>query len=182
MMSILTDGHAQERAMTENDKLKGYGLNATYVANNILQRAFRDNVPVTPMKLQKLLFFVTCLYQRTTGKRLLTESFQPWQYGPVCRGVYDEFRAFKGNPITRYAQDAVGEVYRIDEDSSPALRKVLNLVWENMKGYSAVYLSRVTHRQGSAWSQAVDREKDRYISNSAMAKDHTFDDLLGMGE
>lgn len=167
--------------VTRNDGLRGYGLNATYVANNILQRAFRDDVPVTPMKLQKLLFFVTCLYQRNTGRRLLTESFQPWKYGPVCRAVYDEFRAFGGKPITRYAQDAVGAAYRIDEDSSPALRRVLNLVWENMKGLSAVELSRVTHRRGSAWSQAVDGGLDRYVSNSAMAGDHTFDDLLGMG-
>ena len=98
----------------------------------------------------------------------------------MCRAVYDEFRAFGGKPITRYAQDAVGAAYRIDEDSSPSLRKVLNLVWENMKGLSAVDLSRATHRRGSAWFQAVDGDRSAYVSNSAMARDHTFDDLLGM--
>lgn len=81
----------------------GAGLTPTTVANSILRRAFSTGENVTPMKLQKLLFFVTCLYQRYTGRRLLTESFQPWQYGPVCRSVYDEFKGFGGNrlPVTR---------------------------------------------------------------------------------
>ena len=65
------------------DSLPGTGMNPELVANSILVRAFRDNIPVSPMKLQKLLFFVTCLYQRNTSVRLLTESFQPWKYGPV---------------------------------------------------------------------------------------------------
>lgn len=106
----------------------GAGLTPTTVANSILRRAFGTGEHVTPMKLQKLLFFVTCLYQRYTGRRLLTESFQPWQYGPVCRSVYDEFKGFGGKPINRYAQDALGKVTAVDESSSPSLRKALNLV------------------------------------------------------
>lgn len=161
------------------DRLTGTGISPELVANSILHRAFAEKIPVTPMKLQKLLFFVTCLYQRATDSRLLTESFQPWKYGPVCRSVYDEFRGFGGKPITRYAQDAMGHVYIADEDATPALRKALNLVWENMKNHSAVALSRQTHATGGAWSQALENG-DQFISNTAMANDHTFDGLLGM--
>lgn len=164
----------------EEPELRGSGSNVTHVANSILRRAFRDGVPVTPMKLQKLLFFVACLYQRNTGMILFTEPFQPWKYGPVCVAVHDEFRAFNGRPITRYAQDAAGVSYCIDEDSSPSLRKALNLVWENMKTISAVDLSRVAIRPGSAWSKAVDSGRRAYVSNVDMALDHTFDDLLGL--
>ncbi|MDU2629004.1 MAG: DUF4065 domain-containing protein [Escherichia coli] len=166
-------------AIQDEPKMVGAGLTPTTVANSILRRAFGTDEHVTPMKLQKLLFFVTCLYQRYTGRRLLTESFQPWQYGPVCRSVYDEFKGFGGKPINRYAQDALGKVTAVDESSSPSLRKALNLVWENMGDLSAVKLSRVTHRPNSAWSQAVAGHKT-FISNRAMANDHTFDNLLGM--
>lgn len=72
-----------------------------------------------------------------------------------------------------------GKVTAVDESSSPSLRKALNLVWENMGDLSAVKLSRVTHRPNSAWSQAVAGHKT-FISNRAMAGDHTFDNLLGM--
>lgn len=163
--------------MTE--RLIGTGISPELVANSILRRAFAEKIDVSPMKLQKLLFFVTCLYQRLTRRRLLTESFQPWRYGPVCRSIYDEFRGFGGSPITRYAQDAMGRVYVADEESSPTLRKALNLIWENMKEHSAVSLSRQTHAVGGAWAQALENG-DQFISNTSMADDHTFDALLGM--
>lgn len=164
---------------TQRMGITGTGLTPTTVANSILRRAFRDHVPVTPMKLQKLLFFTTCLYQRQTRRRLLTESFQPWRYGPVCRSVYDEFRAFGARPITRYAQDALDNVSAVDESTSPQLHRALDRVWAAMGGMSAVALSRITHWEGSAWSRAVNDHKN-FISNTAMADDHTFDSILGI--
>lgn len=118
--------------MAENS-LPGTGMNPELVANSILVRAFRDNIPVSPMKLQKLLFFVTCLYQRNTSVRLLTESFQPWKYGPVVRSVHDEFKGFGGSPITSYARDAQGNAYAANEDSNPPLKQALDEIWSHMK-------------------------------------------------
>lgn len=104
------------------DGLPGTGVDSKLIANSILRRAFTGKIAVSPMKLQKLMFFITCLYQRNTGHRLLTESFQPWQYGSVCGAVYGEFKSFGGNPITEYAKDAMGNVYAADEKSSPELK------------------------------------------------------------
>ncbi|OZG51734.1 hypothetical protein PSRA_0814 [Pseudoscardovia radai] len=157
--------------------LSGAGVPPSYIANAILARSFRDGVPVTPMKLQKLLFFVCCMYQRNTGRRLVSERFQAWRYGPVCPSVYVEFKGFRSGRITRYAQDALGKSYVIDEGSSPALRSVLDVVWDRMKGYDAVYLSRVTHLPGSAWSKANDGGH-LYVDEVDMTDDTTFDHLL----
>lgn len=163
--------------MGVEESLAGVGINPTYVANSILRRAFDESIPITPMKLQKLLFFVTCLYQRTTHRHLLTESFQPWKYGPVCSAVYDEFKVFGGQPITRYATDAKGYATAIDEGRSPALADALNIVWHSMKYRSAVELSRLTHVDGSSWSKAIEKH-ERFIDNAEMAQDHTFDHML----
>lgn len=157
--------------------LPGTGIDPELVANSILRRAFKEKIDVSPMKLQKLMFFVTCLYQRNTGHRLLTESFQPWKYGPVCGAVYREFKPFGGNPITTYAKDAVGNAYAANESSSPELKNALDKVWSHMKLLPAVSLSRITHRPGSAWNKAVER-KSRFIGNADMANDHTFDAYL----
>lgn len=161
------------------EELQGIGANATWVANNILQRAFRDKVDVSPMKLQKLLYFVTCLYQRKTRKRLLSEPFQQWKYGPVCRSVYDEFHVFRGNPIRKYGKDSAGNMYCIDEDNNKELRKVLDFVWGMMRNMSAVALSRITHRKDSAWSKAYEK-KELYIDENDMTHDCTFDDVMGL--
>lgn len=83
------------------DDLPGAGVDPKLIANGILRRAFTEQIAVSPMKLQKLMFFITCLYQRNTRRRLLTESFQPWQYGPVCGTVYGAFSAETRSPNTR---------------------------------------------------------------------------------
>ncbi|WP_268905973.1 hypothetical protein [Corynebacterium diphtheriae] len=36
----------------------------TMIANNILSRAFADKAYITPMKLQKILYFVASEYQK----------------------------------------------------------------------------------------------------------------------
>lgn len=163
--------------MRTEESLDGVGVNPTYVANSILRRAFNDGIPITLMKLQKLLFFVTCLYQRATHRHLLTESFQPWKYGPVCAAVYDEFKVFGGQPITRYATDAKGYATGIDEQHSPALANALDTVWRSMKYCGAVELSRLTHVENSSWSKAI-QKREPFIDNAEMANDHTFDHLL----
>lgn len=159
------------------DSLPGTGVDPKLIANSILRRAFAEKIAVSPMKLQKLMFFITCLYQRNTGHRLLTESFQPWRYGPVCGAVYGEFKSFGGNPITAYAKNAIGNAYAADERSSPELEQALDTVWSHLGCLSAVMLSRITVLPGSAWSKAVER-KNCFISNADMAEDHTFDAYL----
>lgn len=159
------------------DSLPGTGVDPKLIANSILRRAFKEKIAVSPMKLQKLMFFITCLYQRNTGHRLLAESFQPWRYGPVCGTVYGAFASFGGNPITAYAKDAIGNAYAADERSSPELKQALDMVWSHLGCLSAVMLSRITVLPGSAWSKAVER-KNCFISNADMAEDHTFDAYL----
>ena len=39
---------------------------STDVANNVLSRAFAEKISVSPMKLQKILYFVASEYQKTT--------------------------------------------------------------------------------------------------------------------
>ena len=80
--------------------------------------AFDENIPVTPMKLQKLVYFAyrDCLIQHNV--RLFREAFQVWQYGPVLCSVYDEFKSFHGSPINCFAKDAQGLVYVISEKSN----------------------------------------------------------------
>lgn len=129
------------------------------------------------MKLQKLMFFITCLYQRATGRRLLAESFQPRQYDPVCGTVYGAFESFGGNPITEYVKDAIGNVYAADERSSPELKQAIDTVWSHFGCLSAVTLSRITVLPKSAWSKAVEG-KSYFVSNADMAEDHTFDVYL----
>ena len=142
------------------------------ISNNILKRAFAEDIEVSPMKLQKLLYFVASEYAKASGKPLLNENFRAWRYGPVVRSVYDEFRSFGGSPIRAYAKDAAGKAYSIDEARAPHLEVALKRVWDHAARFSAVELSRITHADDSAWHRAYGHKE--YIDNDALASDTTY--------
>jgi uncharacterized phage-associated protein len=126
------------------------------ISNNLLKRAFDEDVEVSPMKLQKLLYFTASEYAKRTQRPLLDGYFQKWAYGPVVRSVYDEFRSFGGRPIRSYGKDAQGKAYLVSEASDKDLKASVNDVWRAAKEMSAVRLSRITHLPDSAWAKTSD--------------------------
>ena len=137
-------------------------MSATVVCNNILKRAFSESVAVSPMKLQKLLYFVSCEYVK---------------YGPVLPTVYDEFKSFKSTPINKYATDANGIAYAIDEDSAPNLKTAIVRIWNSFKFFDGVTLSKITHKDGSGWSNAFCQHRSK-ITTEDMRSDNTYGEYL----
>lgn len=151
----------------------------TMVANNILERSFRDSAYISPMKLQKILYFVASEYQKQTGRQLLEDKFQTWTHGPVIYGVYDEFRSFSRANIKRFARNAEGEALKIDEFWDPDLRECLDRVWAATKNKGAIELSKLTHAENSAWDRAYQKES-QYLSNDDISADVTYKSALGI--
>lgn len=153
-------------------------MSPTIVCNNMLQRAFAEsNYPVSPMKLQKLMYFVACEYGKNTHMPLFSEPFEVWKYGPVLRSVYDEFKSYGKQPITSYSKDAKGISYIIDENTAPCLKAALDRIWNGFKGRDAISLSNITHEDGSGWSAAYDRNES-IITDKQMEEDHTYEHYL----
>lgn len=134
---------------------------AQAVCNTILQLAFNEKIPVSPMKLQKLLYFVYRDYLKATGSELFSEKFEAWPYGPVLPSIYDEFRSFQGNPITKFAKNADGSASIVSPTASGALDAVYSIarVWKKYKDKTGIELSQITHQQESAWYKAMSRHE-----------------------
>jgi len=129
-------------------------ISASVVSNSILYLANSENISITPMKLQKLLYFVyrECLKQ--TQVPIFPERFEVWRYGPVIATVYNEFKNYKDKPIKDYSRDCNGKGYKLSESSSPEFHKILKTVWERYGYFSGIALSNITHEEGSAWYKA----------------------------
>ena len=85
------------------DKILAHRKGVTYmvtslcVANSILRRGFKEKRDITPMKLQKLMYFVFKKFYQETGERLFPERFEAWRYGPVIDNVYQVFKKYGSN-------------------------------------------------------------------------------------
>ena len=130
-------------------------INALNIVNNVLFRAFDENIDVTPMKIQKLVYFIYRDYLKNTGKKLFLEEFEAWKYGPVVPNIYYAFKHLGANSIRSYIKEPDGKTVLIaDEGNAPELKSVIDTVWSNCKSYSGIYLSSLTHMEGGAWRKA----------------------------
>lgn len=145
---------------------------ATDLSNNILLRGKRDHIKITPMKLQKLLYYVCRDYVKETGQTPINEEFSVWQFGPVLLSVYGEFKGFGKKPITAYAKDASGRSYRVSEEENPVLARVIDVAWAKYKNLTGIELSQMTHQEGAGWYRAYMAGHDK-ISLEDMQRDTT---------
>ena len=126
--------------------------NAVAVANYFVRKSLDSGIPVTPMKLVKLVYVAHGWYLGLTGEPLIAEGVQAWKYGPVVPSVYASFKDYGGSPITEPvgALNANGQMvyYSI---TSPELASFLDKIWDEYKDYSAVELSALTHQEETPW-------------------------------
>ena len=148
------------------------------IANNILSRAFDEQVDVTPMKLQRLLYIAASEYAKSTGVPLLHEEFQAWAYGPAIRTVHRYFSVLGAGPIRKFAVDAAGKSSRVDETKCPELKADLDRAWNAAKHVSPVELSRLTQESSSAWAAAFSAQSA--LDHNMIAADVGYTEPLGL--
>lgn len=125
---------------------------------------FISNIPgITPMKLQKLVYYAHAASLAFRNEPLITERVQAWKYGPVVKSLYDEFRRFANNSINALALDFQIDPSTMDGPPSfkyipPEIHKsdtvslaILDAIKNKFGNLSAEELSSLTHQQGEAW-------------------------------
>lgn len=132
-------------------------VSALIVGNNFLQRGFKEDIDITPMKLQKLVYFTYRDYLKSAGTPLFSERFEAWRYGPVVSSIYDRYKNYGSNAIRQYATENDGQtILTVNEATSPVFYGVIENVWNHCKSFDGIYLSSLTHQSGTAWSKAID--------------------------
>lgn len=126
---------------------------AMQIANAFIEKALNGQITnLTPMKLQKLMFFAQSWYARKTGYLLFNEAFARWQYGPVIPDIYHEFKSFGAQNITKKAKDADGNEPVIDGPDKADVLSFIDEILAVYGDYTGPQLSSMTHQPGTAWS------------------------------
>ena len=129
-------------------------INPLLAANNILYLSSNENIPITPMKLQKLLYFLYKDYLIKTNNSLFSDRFEAWKYGPALSIIHDTFGHYKDYNITQYYKSNDRKFYRINEKTNSIFSQILYFVWNTYKFHSGIELAKLTQKPGTAWYKA----------------------------
>lgn len=131
------------------------GTGTIALANTFILKGAEESIPLTPMKIQLLIYLLYSRYYQITGQQLFTERFEKWKYGAVLLSVHYYFRDFGANPVTRFARNAYGNVEVIELRYRTAIQQAFTEVWEKYKNFSSVQLSDMVRKENTAWNRAV---------------------------
>jgi len=122
-------------------------------ANTIIKKALETETPLSPMKLQKLLYLTYARALHKHGELLFSEQFEKWQYGPVLRSVYDAFRCNRDQSIKKFHFDCEGKVVVVG-NGFVEFYDCFEEVWDTFGHLNGIELSILTHQEGTAWRKA----------------------------
>jgi uncharacterized phage-associated protein len=130
---------------------------AADVAKWFILKGIEENNPLTPMKVLKLTYIAQGIHLAFFNESLFAEGCQAWRYGPVISSIYQQTKAYKREPIK---ENIFSNYEGIDNDDHETL-SILKNIWETFKDWDGLKLSAWTHREGSAWDIAYNKEEGK---------------------
>lgn len=141
-------------------------LNIFSVANFFLNIVDRDSgSSITPLKLQKILYYAQGYYLALNNKELFKEDFQAWAHGPANPDIYNKYRDYKFGIITA---PSIEEIPNFNDE----IVNFLYSIWESFGIYDGKYLEELTHKE-KPWIEArkgfePGEKCDKIISKKSM--------------
>ena len=94
---------------------------------------------ITPLKLQKILYYAQGYYLAINDDELFPEEFQAWAHGPVNEEIYNKYKD--------YGYQSIPEPENELKDFSSELIDFLNDIWSTFGIYDGKYLEEQTHKE-----------------------------------
>ena len=152
---------AYKKAKAASDKL----CQMTDMSDTILATIsyiFHQLNEVTPLALQKILYFCQGHHLLKFNKPLFTEDCLAWNHGPVYRKVYDMFKELKYHVIEEDYYVVIKNRYQSLNEQQ---KEVIDLVLETYGLFSGKVLENITHQQEpytkSNHNQIIEKEEIR---------------------
>ena len=167
--SKLTDA-AYKKSMAAADSIERL-FNVSDKMLRVIAYVFERLEEVTPLMLQKLLYFIQGIYSALYGRPIFTEDCRAWVHGPVYNSVYNLFKEFKYNPIddARFALLKGTEEALTDDE-----KRVIDIVVNTFGMYGGKVLERITHNE-APWMDARKGYGDGIPSSELLPKERIME-------
>jgi uncharacterized phage-associated protein len=141
------------RNKKEIKEIENLNLNIFAVAEYLIRFFEKEMDNITPLKLQKLLYYAQGIGLGRYSRRLFNESFFAWEHGPVIQVIYDKYKVLGADPIKRDQQLDISEVDQ-NKIAVTILKETISLYGI----YSAWTLRNKTHSE-SPWTETEPSKK-----------------------
>lgn len=110
------------------------------IADCFLRIVDRDSgSTITPLKLQKILYYAQGYYLAIHNRPLFNEDFQAWAHGPANPKIYDNYK--------QYGYNSIGYPSGKAKDVKKEILDFLYSIWETFGIYDGKYLEEMTHSE-----------------------------------
>ena len=100
------------------------------VANTFIFLGIQEHINISPVKLQKLTYFLYNEYLRKTGDKLFNEPFTDSKYGPFLPSLRYKFSSYGDKPVIQFYRTATGHAEIIDLNFENVLSESLKKIWK----------------------------------------------------
>lgn len=163
LLEVLTSYKAMEKRLEENKDLitpVAYSkcraaidrLSALYGTKKIelVTRYMLDKaVEITPLALQKLLYFAQAFFYALYNEPLFLDDCQAWSRGPVYPDIYSKYKDFGYNPIEKNLPEEGTDFSELTTKEISFLDAIVDIFGM----YSGTVLSKITHNE-QPWIEA----------------------------
>ncbi|MGH6808388.1 MAG: Panacea domain-containing protein [Ensifer adhaerens] len=126
------------------------------IANILLDLADKRGVALTNLAINEILYFLHAWYLAKFNSPLLDAKIEAWDYGPVVREVYSEFKKYGSEPISgrahRFDIDRLEKIIATADLSSGDM-SFIESQFEKYSGYTAGRLVSISHEKGGPWDR-----------------------------
>ena len=127
-------------------------MTAQDVAKYFLARASADGDLITPLKMQKLIYYAyVWVLVKAKGKKLFTQNIEAWSNGPVVADLYRELKPYGSMPVSEDYIDNIERIQLVIDSSG--LKEILDGVYEEYMPKTAFELVSLTHAE-EPWAEA----------------------------
>lgn len=117
---------------------------AKQVANYVIEYGLKNNIAISNLKLQKLLYFIWIDYYKQTKSFLFDDSFEAWKFGPVIPDVYYDYCIFGGFSIPWADENIKSGICAADKN-------IIASTIDRFKNTSVSNMVEKTHQPNKPW-------------------------------
>lgn len=132
------------------------------IARYIINRYAEQDIFISNLKMQKILYFVQANFLvETNGKKCFYEKIEAWSFGPIVPVVYRKYKIYGSSAIP-------SDLFYNDIDFvAPRDAQLIDEMLDICKDFSATDLVNITHQQ-KPWKDAFAKGRNTEITSESL--------------